>query len=160
MKQKALVKAAKENYAIVEVQRSSMCDGCSKQGCSGHNCSAGAIFGAAKKICAKAQNPLNALPGDIVMVETQEKNVLMDAALVFLMPLVASGIFYWVANQLFHMTTAAYGAAAIGFILAFCLLGYLEHIRKVKVPDIVIVEILPRTSKADQDSNNTESEMG
>ncbi|MBQ7923293.1 MAG: SoxR reducing system RseC family protein [Clostridia bacterium] len=159
MKQKALVKAISGKYAVVEVTRSAMCDGCSQKDCGKHTCSAGAIFGAGKKMSAKARNPMNAVPGDTVMVETEEKTLLWDAALVFLMPLLLCGIFYWIADLLFHNVTAAYCAAAVGFILAFCLLGYIEHIRKEKVPDIVIVEILPQTNQADDNSCNIENEM-
>lgn len=160
MKQIATVTKVSEKYAVVEVTRSAMCDGCSQKNCSKHTCSAGAIFGANKKISAKAQNPLHAVPGDRVLVETKEKTLLWDAALVFLVPLVFCGILYWITGVIFNNTAASYCAAAVGFILAFFLLGYIEHIRKDKVPDIVIVEILPQTEKADDDFCNTENELG
>ena len=160
MRQKALVKATKEKYAVVEVTRNSMCDGCSKQSCSSHSCAAGTIFGANKIMSAKARNPINALTGDTVMVETKEKTVMRDAAVVFLMPLIICGLFYYLGNLIFHTVTAAYIASAVGFILAFCILGFIEHIRKEKVPDIVIVDILTRAETVNQHSTNTENEMG
>jgi len=159
MKQKALVKETTEKYAMVEVTRSAMCDGCSQNNCKGHTCSAGAIFGAGKKISAKAKNPLKAVVGDEVVVETKEKSLLFDAALVFLMPLVFCGLFYWLADILFHSVTWAYCGAAVGFIIAFCLLGIIEHIRKEKVPDIVIVEILPKEIINEETPCDTENDI-
>jgi len=143
MTQKALVKSVTDRYAVVEVSRSSMCDGCSQKNCQSHTCSAGEIFGAGKQMCTKAVNRVGAVPGDVVLVESEDKTVLSKAALVFLMPLAVCILFYTIAERLCSNMTVHYVAAGIGFVIAFCILGCIEHRRSEQTPDIVIVDILP-----------------
>ena len=142
MRQKALVITTYESYAVVEVSRVSMCDGCSQQTCNKHTCSAGKLFGTNKKITAIASNPIGAVAGESVWVETRESTLLITAALVFIMPILLSGLFYWIGERIVHTQIAGYCSAFIGFILAFVILSGIERYRKEKVPDIVITDIL------------------
>lgn len=138
MKQKAIVKSIIGHDAMVEVTRSSMCDGCANQNCQNHTCAAGSLLGAAKTMTVRAQNPIDAAIGDIVWVETADQRVLTNAALVFLMPLAACAILYGIAHVLFATLWVSTLAAGIGFAGAFAVLGVLEQKKKKAAPDIVI----------------------
>ena len=141
MKQKALVISTAGKYAVVEVSRSTMCDGCVIQDCQGHTCAAGAIFGSAKTMTVKVKNPLGAEVGDTVWVESADSRVLGYAALVFLMPIAVCALLYAVADALFVQNWIPYLAAAIGFVGSFAMLGLLEKKKKKEEPEVVITEI-------------------
>lgn len=142
MKQKAVVKSIVAGYAMVEVARNSMCDGCVNQNCESHTCAAGAMFGSAKTMTVRAQDPLGAAVGDTVWVETADSRVLGNAALVFLMPIAVCMLLYAAADALFATDWIAYAAAGVGFVGAFGVLGLLEKKKKKEEPDIVITEIV------------------
>jgi len=142
MKQKAIVRAAEGRYATVEVSRSAMCDGCVKQDCASHTCAAGAIFGSAKAISAKAKNPIGAAVGDTVWVESADRTVLGYAALVFLMPVLVCLLFYAAADALFLQEWIPYAAAVIGFAASFAVIGAVEKNKKNTEPEIVITDII------------------
>ena len=141
MKQKAVVKSTSGKYAVVEVSRSTMCDGCVKQDCQSHTCAAGAMFGSAKTMTVRVKNPLGAAAGDTVWVESADRTVLGYAALVFLMPIAVCAVLYAAADALFAPEWVAYLAAAVGFAGAFGILGILERKKKKEEPDIVITDI-------------------
>ncbi len=141
MKQKAVVKSIRKDCAMVEVTRNAMCDGCANQNCQSHTCAAGAMFGSAKTMTVRAQNPIGAKEGDTVWVETADSRVLQNAALVFLMPIAACAVLYAIAAALFAELWIAYTAAAVGFIGAFGVLGLVEKKKKKEEPDIVITRI-------------------
>ena len=148
MKQKAVVLSTEGKYALVEVSRSAMCDGCVKQDCAGHTCAAGAIFGSAKSMTVRVRNPLHAQVGDTVSVESADKTVLGYAALVFLMPIAVCAVLYGAAQALTEIQWIPYAAAAVGFVGAFALLGGIEQKKKKAEPDIVITEIAEPAKKA------------
>lgn len=141
MKQKAVVKSTAGKYAMVEVSRSTMCDGCVKQDCQSHTCAAGAMFGSAKTMTVRVKNPLGAAVGDTVWVESADRTVLGYAALVFLMPIVVCSVLYAAADAIFARNWIPYLAAAVGFVGAFAILGILERKKKKEEPDIVIIDI-------------------
>ena len=90
--------------------------------CSGdcHKC---AGCGAAREtIVFKADNPIKAQPGDLVYVKTQSAPVLMGAAVVYLMPLLAFFLGYFVLDALWGLGALGGGAAfvvAIGAVVAY-----------------------------------------
>ncbi len=142
MKQKAVVRSVSGSYAVVEVSRSSMCDGCTNQNCETHTCAAGAMFGSAKTMTVRVRNSLGAAVGDTVWVESADTTVLGYAALVFLMPILVCAILYAAADAIFTAEWIPYAAAAAGFAGAFTVLGFLERKKKKGEPEIVITEIL------------------
>lgn len=142
MKQKAVVISTHKDCAMVEVTRSAMCDGCANQNCESHTCAAGAMFGSAKTMTVRAKNPIGATVGDTVWVETADSRVLTNAALVFLMPIVVCMVLYAIADALSSTTWIPYATAGVGFIGAFCVLGFIEKKKKKEEPDIVITEVL------------------
>lgn len=145
MKQKAVVKSISKGYAMVEVARNSMCDGCANQNCESHTCAAGAMFGSAKTMTVRAKDPLGVSIDDTVWVETADSRVLQNAALVFLMPIIVCAFFYALIVKLFSVDWIAYVAAGVGFVGAFCALGLLEKKKSKEEPDIVITEVLSAT---------------
>ncbi len=141
MKQKAIVKEIDGQYAMVEVSRSAMCDGCVKENCESHTCAAGAMFASAKTITARAKNPVGARVGDAVWVESADEKVLIYAALVFLLP-IAACIFCWaLTSRLVDTEWIAYLTAGMGFALSLVGIGLLEKKKKKDEPDIVITHI-------------------
>lgn len=81
--------------------------------CSGdcHKC---AGCGAAKEtIVFNANNPINAQPGDLVYVKTQSAPVLMGAAVVYLLPLLAFFLGYFVMDTLCGLGELGGGAAFV-----------------------------------------------
>ena len=147
MRQKATVKSTAGRYAMVEVSRSTMCDGCVKQDCQSHTCAAGAMFGSAKTMTVRVKNPLGAAVGDTVWVESSDRTVLGYAALVFLMPIAVCAVLYAAADALFTQDWISYLAAAVGFAGAFAGLGILERKKRREEPDIVITDIVAGTDE-------------
>ena len=133
MKQKAVVKSTAGKYAMVEVSRNSMCEGCVKQDCQSQTCAAGAMFGSAKTMTVRVKNPLGASAGDTVWVESADRTVLGYAALVFLMPIAVCAVLYAVADALSALNWVPYLAAAVGFAGAFAILGMLERKKKNRI---------------------------
>ena len=90
--------------------------------CSGdcHKC---AGCGAAREtIVFKADNPIKAQPGDLVYVQTRSAPVLMGAAVVYLVPLLAFFVGYFVLDALWGLGALGGGAAfvvAIGAVVAY-----------------------------------------
>ena len=115
MEQLVRVKEAfDDGTAVVVHVRESACSGdCHK--CSG--------CGAAKEtIVFKADNPIKAQPGDLVYVKTQSAPVLMGAAVVYLVPLLAFFVGYFVLDALWGLGALGGGAAfvvAIGAVVAY-----------------------------------------
>lgn len=147
MRQKAIVKSVEGRYATVEVSRSAMCDGCANQDCSSHTCAAGALFGASKTMTARAKNPLGAVAGDTVWIESADKTVLGYAALVFLMPIVVCMILYAAADALSAAAWIPYAAASAGFAGSFVVIGMVEQKKRNEEPDVVITDILNRVTE-------------
>ena len=82
--------------------------------CSGdcHQCSG---CGAAKEtLLLTAQNPIGARPGQMVTVRSESGPVLLDAAMLYMMPLVLFFVGYLIAQVLFQ-------CGALGGCLAFVL---------------------------------------
>lgn len=145
MRQRAVVIRTEGKIAEIEVSRSSMCDGCQKNGGCEHHCElSGLIAGSGKTMKTTAQNRIGAEAGDTVEVETESTKVLGYAALVFMMPMLVCAVFYFLASALFASETAGVIAAAVGFALSFVGISLFDRAKKKSLPDIVIVDILER----------------
>lgn len=142
MKQKAEVLELKGKNALVSVRRSSMCEGCEKQGGCGSSCAAGELLGAAKTMTVLAVNDMGAAVGDTVEVESESRTVLGYAALVFLFPIVLAAVFYGVARWLGGSETTLLLAALGGFVAAFPVILVVDRIKKKRGrPDVRITRI-------------------
>ena len=95
-------------YAVISVPRKSAC---------GHDCEECAgcgVTGAAVR--AKAANPIDARPGQKVVVQSDTKKMLRIVALVYLTPVVLFLLGYLLAAALGAAVGVQYMAAAAGFV--------------------------------------------
>lgn len=96
-------------YAEISVPRKSAC---------GHDCEECAgcgVSGAA--VHAKAANPINARPGQKVVVKSDTKKMLRIVALVYLAPVVLFMLGYLVTALITPQEWIQYSMAALGFLL-------------------------------------------
>lgn len=117
MKTTATVIATDGEYATVETERTSACDGCHKSAEGG--CSVCSLMASGRKLSVRAANPLHAAVGDRVTVESSTGRMLRYAALVFLLPLLLMLAGWGIAAA----CGAAMGVQALagfgGFVVSF-----------------------------------------
>lgn len=107
MRQRVMVKdVAQDGTATVFLRRASACsaDCASCEGCGGQG----------QTVLAKALNPIGAIKGNMVEVESQTSAVLWIVALVYLVPLLLFFALYFVGTKLFG-SPALWGLG--GFLL-------------------------------------------
>lgn len=139
MRQKAVVLETEGNIAIIEVSRSTMCEGCEKNSGCDHHCDISGIMSTGGKMKAKAENKIGAKAGDTVEVETESKKVLVYALLVFIVPIIVCAVFYLIAYKLTENETASFISAAAGFVLTFAFVAAADRKIGKNAPDIKIV---------------------
>ncbi len=138
MRKIGVVKDVHDSYAVVEVSRSSACEGCHANVDGG--CSACISFGD-KKMTAKAENTPGAKVGDRVILETDSATVVFYAAAVFLFPLILAIIGYFVGS-LFSFSAAPYVGVLFGFVFAFVIVWLTLNRTAEKRCDVKILRIL------------------
>ena len=109
-------------HAEISVPRKSAC---------GHDCEECAgcgVTGAA--VHAKALNPIGALPGQKVVVESSTKKMLRIVALVYLIPVALFFLGYLAAMAVTASVAVQYTAAAAGLILG--ILGAISYDRRLR----------------------------
>nr|WP_325189136.1 SoxR reducing system RseC family protein [uncultured Oscillibacter sp.] len=109
-------------HAEISVPRKSAC---------GHDCAECAgcgVTGAA--VHAKALNPIGAVPGQKVVVESSTKKMLRIVALVYLIPVALFFLGYLAAMAATASVAVQYTAAAAGFILG--ILGAISYDRRLR----------------------------
>lgn len=109
-------------HAVISVPRKSAC---------GHDCEECAgcgVTGAA--VHAKALNPIGALPGQKVVVESSTKKMLRIVALVYPIPVALFFLGYLAAMAVTASVAVQYTAAAAGFILG--ILGAISYDRRLR----------------------------
>lgn len=143
MKTKATVIATDGEYATVETERTSACEGCHKSD-DGKGCSVCSLMGSQRKISTRAINRIGAQVGDTVSIEARTDRVMGYAALVFLLPLVLALVGYGIAS-LFTASTVwrAVGAGA-GLAITFMGLFFYSRALQTKKCEIEITEILQK----------------
>ncbi|MBE6617287.1 MAG: hypothetical protein E7627_05035 [Ruminococcaceae bacterium] len=146
MLERAVVVETDGKIAIIEVKRSSMCEGCHKLNgdgdCAGHCEISGLIAGNGKTVRTKAVNQIGAVVGDKVRIETDSKRVIGYAALVFMLPIIICALFYYVGNIIFSTMTGAVLSAVAGFFLTFLGIAIYDRSKRKKLPEIVITDII------------------
>ncbi|MBE6626091.1 MAG: hypothetical protein E7628_02765 [Ruminococcaceae bacterium] len=146
MQQRATVLETDGKIAVIKVSRASMCEGCHKLGgdggCGGHCEITGLVAGNGKTMTARAQNNIGAVAGDKVEVESDSGRVIGYAALVFILPIVVCGLFYWLGSMVFDSTLGAVLSAAAGFALSFFGIAVFDKMKRNKLPDIKITRII------------------
>jgi sigma-E factor negative regulatory protein RseC len=104
-------------FAMVEVDRKSACEGCPKN--TGEKSCVVCSLGGSNKITLRARNSAGAAAGDIVAIGTETRRVLGYAWLVFLMPLLVAAGGFWLGTLLFVGETGGFILAAAGIVLSF-----------------------------------------
>jgi positive regulator of sigma E activity len=150
MQQRATVLETDGKIALIKVSRASMCEGCHKfgtdGGCGGHCEITGLVAGNGKTMTARAQNNVGAATGDRVEVESDSVRVIGYAALVFILPIIVGGLFYWIGNMIFSHSLGAVLSSALGFALSFFGIAVFDKMKRNKLPDIKITKILTESS--------------
>ena len=109
-------------HAEISVPRKSAC---------GHDCEECAGCGVTgTAVHAKALNPIGALPGQKVVVESSTKKMLRIVALVYLIPVALFFLGYLAAMAATASVAVQYTAAAAGFILG--ILGAISYDRRLR----------------------------
>ena len=143
---KAKVIAVEGDFAMVETQRNSACDGCHKMA-DGEECSVCSLMGGKRTITSKALNRVNAVVGDEVIIESNTVKILWYAVLVFILPIVLAIVGYFVAVLLGVDEWLRPVAACIGFVGTFLGIFAYSSIVRRKRCDIEIVEIVNKIEK-------------
>ncbi len=141
MRTEAAVIACNGDYATVETQRLSACEGCHKQD-SEKGCSVCSLLGGEQRLSAKAKNSIGAAVGDRVLIESNTSRMLWYAVLIFLLPIFAALVGYAIAAWI----TASAAWQAIGALIGFCgtlvaAFAYSKYIQKNHC-DIEIIAVL------------------
>ena len=137
----ATVKSADGKYAVIEVSRKAMCDGCHNSDCGG-SCPMSGLFSSGKTMTAKAVNQIGAKAGDIVEIETSDREVLSSALCVFILPLIVAAAFYTLASLLSVDIRICTILSAVGFVVPFPFLRLLENKKNKKTPQISVIRII------------------
>ena len=131
MKTNARVISVESSFAIVEVQRTSACDGCHKKE-DGKDCSVCSLMGGERSFSARADNSIGAEVGDQVLIETATGRVMWYAVLVFLLPLLVAGITLAISSMLGATSLVSAIIAILGFLICFVgLFFYSKTIQKL-----------------------------
>ena len=150
MQTKGTVTAVDGAYALVEVRRRAMCDGCPNDpkdpNACGHKCAMGSLLGERKNMTVRVKNTQNAAEGDTVVLESAERTVLLSAFLFFILPLMLAAAGYAIASALSAPEMRRWIGAGAGFVLAY-LIGAVAE-RRARKSDAIIVmkEIAKRGS--------------
>lgn len=146
MQQRAVVLETDGKIAVIEVSRASMCEGCHKLsgdgGCGGHCEITGLVAGNGKTMTARAKNSIGAKVGERVEVESDSGRVLWYAALVFILPIIVCGLFYYAGGAIFESTLGAVISAAVGFALTFAAIAAFDRMKRNKMPEIRITRVI------------------
>ena len=141
METKAKVVALDGDFAIVETERTSACDGCHKQK-EGSSCAMCTLLGDKAIMQTRANNPHGAQVGDWVIVESPSRRILGYGVLVFLLPLIVGMIFYFAAACLFVSEHAKLFSALVGFIGVFIFLWFYSNRVIARRCDVTIARVL------------------
>ncbi len=141
MKTWAVVVSCTDDIAVVEVERSSACEGCHKAA-DGEGCTVCTLMGGNRKFTARAYNAVRAKVGDRVAVESRTWRVLSYAALVFLLPIVLALVFWGIATLFAEKEAWQLCFALLGFSASFAGLFWYSKSLQKKRPDLEITQIV------------------
>lgn len=140
MQTKAVVVAINKDFATVETERKSACEGCHKAEEGG--CSVCSLMGGDQKIATQAHNSIGAKVGDVVIIESRTTRILWYGLLVFILPIVIALLAWGISSQFTDHAAIQTVAAFAGF--AACLLGVALYSKRVLACrcDVEIIEIV------------------
>lgn len=130
------------SLAVVEVKRTSACEGCHKT--AEGDCSVCTLMGGESSRVTRTvvQDPIGAVVGDMVRIESPARNVLLWAAAVFLLPLLAAAGGFAIVQGLSQEPVWQAAGAGVGLLLCFLGLRVASARMKKRMPDAVITEII------------------
>lgn len=144
IEENGVVVSLKGEWAVVEPETSSGCSSCSaNQGCG--TASLARFFGQRKQQHF-AHNPLNAQPGDRVIMGLQEKALVSGSILMYLLPLICmivGAILFssWVIVPGLDADATASLGLGVGLVLGLGLTRWLSHrMRKQLYPIIMRIQ--------------------
>ena len=141
----ATVTSIKGRFAVVENERKSACEGCHKN-IDGGSCTICSLVGENRKISMKAYNKIGAEVGDLVEIETETRRVLWYAMLIFILPIVAALVGYFVGNAVLDNSKFSLFFAFAAMSLVFvCVAIYSKHTVE-KRSDAEIVRIIKKSN--------------
>ena len=141
MKTKAKVISTEGEFALVEVERLSACEGCHKA--ESGSCSVCSLTSSGiKKTTVRAHNALGALVGETVLVESSSRRMLLYAMALFLLPLFLFAVGFGIASVFTETSWVRVLSGGCGILLAFCGVAVFEKTIASKRCDVEIVERL------------------
>lgn len=136
MKQIAKIESIHGSQAIASVSRVSMC---------GENCSSckGGCSPTSKRVTV--QNSTNANVGDMVVLQTPDKQILLGAALLYLVPITAMITAYFISFSALENEGISILCAFVGLVLVFLPAKHLDNwLQKAGKYKIEAVETLTK----------------
>ena len=115
MKQSGIVVAKNGNIAKIECDRRSACDMCENVASCAEKC---------KKVYASALDTVGASIGDVVEIETDTSGVLLNAVIVFLLPIIIAVGAYFVSDMFFSEGVSVLITFAV-LVFSMCLFSFL-----------------------------------
>lgn len=150
MKTHATVVSVDGEVAIVQVARTSACEGCHKATEEG-GCSVCTMMGGERTLATKAENSLGACVGNRVVIESRTGRILWYAVLVFVLPLLLGAACYGLAAWLLGDSLWCMLSFFVGFLGTFgAVCAYSEIVRKKRC-DVRITEII-KQERVEEDS--------
>lgn len=149
LKTRAKVLSVEGSSALVEVVRTSACEGCHKS--EEGSCSVCSLMNSSKKTTTvQADNGIGASVGDIVWVESSSTRMLLYAACLFLLPLLLFAAGFWIASFLTEALWICVVAGFGGAILAFIGTGIYSNVVAAKRIDVHIVEVISQANPSEK----------
>ena len=134
-----------DGSATVKVSRRAACEGCHRS--ADGNCSVCTLMGGKSELENRVDNPVGAVEGDTVTVETASSRVMLYAFLVFVAPLLLAIGGYFGGRALFGTEKGGLLSALCLFALAFVALGLYSKLVIARRRDATIVEIVRRAAE-------------
>ncbi len=151
MKQVGTIVGIIGDLAEVDVVRMSACEGCHK---SAEGCSVCSIMGGNSVHRVQAINSVGAKEGDKVELQAKTQTVLGYAFLVFVLPIFAAGLAYYLSS-LFTQGAYCYLFALLGMLAVFAILRIVNGRAKER-PDVEIVKVINNMGGDEGDTRSCE----
>lgn len=148
MTQIAKVISTDGKFALVEVSRKTVCEGCHNMASGSKNCSACLSFGD-KHAQAKAYNTIGAGIGDRVVVSASSKKVIAYSAAVFFLPIAIAFIVYFLTIGRFGENALLFTLAA--FVLTFAVSCIVLEKTVKRNPDLEITGYATESEKEESE---------
>lgn len=129
MQSEGIVVKSSSETAIVKVRKSSSC---------GHDCGECRLCNN-PEIELEVLNPAGAMVGDRVIVGTSSSQVILQAFLLYILPIVGALAVYITASSLDKGNLLTVLAVGVWIVLWFC---YMRHYSKHKVSQSCILEVI------------------